>query len=215
VRKLTLTFDNGPVAETTPSVLDLLDRFGIKAHFYLVGNRLADPQLFDLAAQTREQGHLIGNHTMTHTVPLGRTRDPEHVRNEIISAQEALGTLVGEIKLFRPYGGGGTLGPHLLSAAAAEHLRSNNYTVVGWNVVPRDWELPPDSWVDRAIPMTETEEWPVVVLHDRPGTAMKYLERFLVSMIERGFEFTQDVAPSCVLIADREIRPAARGLIAA
>jgi hypothetical protein len=63
--------------------------------------------------------------------------------------------------------------------------------------------------------MTETEEWPVVVLHDRPGTAMKYLERFLVSMIERGFEFTLDVAPSCVLIADGEIRPAARGLIAA
>ena len=55
MRKLTLTFDNGPVAETTPSVLDLLDHFGIKAHFYLVGNRLADPQLFDLAAQTRSK----------------------------------------------------------------------------------------------------------------------------------------------------------------
>ena len=60
---LTLTFDNGPDPETTPQVLDVLARRGIRATFFVVGERLAAPGGHALAAAAQAAGHWIGNHT--------------------------------------------------------------------------------------------------------------------------------------------------------
>ena len=59
-----LTFDDGPVPEVTPWVLDLLDSYGIKATFFMVGDNVArNPELFE---EVRRRGHSYGNHTMHH-----------------------------------------------------------------------------------------------------------------------------------------------------
>ena len=73
---LTLSFDNGPEPEVTPGVLDTLARHGIKTTFFVIGEKLLDPQRRDLAVETHAEGHWIGNHTFTHSVPLGLQRDP-------------------------------------------------------------------------------------------------------------------------------------------
>ena len=68
---LTLSFDNGPDPETTPRVLDILAERGIKTTFFVIGEKLADPQRRQLAERAHKEGHWIGNHTYTHSVPAG------------------------------------------------------------------------------------------------------------------------------------------------
>ena len=59
-----LTFDDGPIPEATPFILDTLDRFEAKATFFMVGDNAAKyPHLFE---EVRLRGHAIGNHTYNH-----------------------------------------------------------------------------------------------------------------------------------------------------
>ena len=59
-----LTFDDGPIPEVTPWVLDLLDNNGIKATFFLVGDNVRrHPELLE---EIKKRGHSWGNHTMNH-----------------------------------------------------------------------------------------------------------------------------------------------------
>ena len=63
-RVVYLTFDDGPIPEQTPWVLDILDRYGIKATFFMVGDNVRRNP--DLLAEVRRRGHSVGNHTMHH-----------------------------------------------------------------------------------------------------------------------------------------------------
>lgn len=59
-----LTFDDGPIPEITPWVLDLLDKYNIKATFFLVGDNVRKhPKEFQMIV---ERGHRLGNHTFNH-----------------------------------------------------------------------------------------------------------------------------------------------------
>ena len=69
--EVTLTFDNGPEPEVTPAVLEVLRRRGLRASFFVLGHKLADPARRALAERAHAEGHWIGNHTFTHAVPLG------------------------------------------------------------------------------------------------------------------------------------------------
>src|SRR5919109_188661 len=120
---VTLTFDNGPEPGVTPRVLETLARFSIKATFFVLGTKLADPPRRRLAEQARAEGHWVGNHTMTHGTPLGRLKAAGAARREILAAQKMLGDLAHRDRLFRPFGGGGALGPHLLSQEAVDVLK--------------------------------------------------------------------------------------------
>ena len=195
---VTLTFDNGPAIGTTEHVLDMLGERGIRATFFVVGDMLRRGGARELAARAVTEGHWVGNHTLTHTTPLGDDPDPDYARREIEGAQALLGDLAHERKLFRPAGGGGHLGPHLLSPAATEILRDGGYTCVLWSSVPRDWE-DPEGWVDTALADVERLDHAVVVLHDLPTGAMDALPRFLDALGARGVDVVQDF-PSDVVV---------------
>src|SRR5690606_20094505 len=63
-KKVYLTFDDGPIPEITPSILDTLAEYGIKATFFCVGENIErNPDLF---ARLLAEGHRIGNHTQNH-----------------------------------------------------------------------------------------------------------------------------------------------------
>ena len=61
-RRVALTFDDGPHAEFTPQVLDVLGKYGAEACFFLVGERI-DPELL---LRMDAEGHIVGNHTFSH-----------------------------------------------------------------------------------------------------------------------------------------------------
>lgn len=195
MQPICLTFDNGPEPEVTPGVLEVLARRGLAATFFVVGGKLRESPA--LAERAKAEGHRIGNHTLTHGVPLGRRSAAESVA-EIAETDALMGALHGPDRLFRPNGGGGALGPHLLSAAALRHLKEHRHTIVLWNAVPGDFR-DPDGWPLTARGMIEAATAPVLlVLHDLPNGAMRHLDRFLGGLLDAGAAFTQEPPSSCV-----------------
>ncbi len=202
--RITLTFDNGPDPEVTPRVLDVLARAGIKATFFVLGEKLRDPARRAMAERARAAGHWIGNHTFHHAQPLGLSADPDIGEKEIGRTQALIGGLADERRLFRPFGGGGKLGPHLLSRSALEYLVAGRYTCVLWNAIPRDWE-DPDGWVETALEQCRALDWALLVLHDLPTGAMDRLARFIGEARAAGAAFAQDFPPACVPLVRGQI----------
>src|SRR4051812_39170973 len=107
--RITITFDNGPTPGITDEVLDVLAEHGARSTFFVVGEKLRSAAGRACAARAAREGHWIGNHTMTHTVPFGDSDEPDFAEREIEAAQAEIGTLAHEDRLFRPYAGGGVL----------------------------------------------------------------------------------------------------------
>jgi peptidoglycan/xylan/chitin deacetylase (PgdA/CDA1 family) len=205
--RVTLTFDNGPTPGVTERVLDHLLARRIPAVFFVVGEKLGAPRGRALAVRACAEGHAIGNHTMTHSVPLGENPDAEYATREIEDTQKVLGELASAEKLFRPIGGGGAIGPHLLSAAALRLLQDGKYTCVLWSSVPGDWK-DQDGWVDRCLADVAGRDWTVVVIHDVENAALPRLSEFLDRLESLGVEFRQDFPDDVVVISRGElIRP--------
>ncbi|MBR1666863.1 MAG: polysaccharide deacetylase family protein [Bacteroidaceae bacterium] len=117
-----LTFDDGPIPESTPWLIETLDHYGVKATFFMVGDNVRKyPELFELI---RSHGHRLGNHTFNHigglTVGSGR-----YLRN----ANKA-DKLIGS-HLFRPPRG-------WMRNAQYINLR-RHYTIIMWDLVTRDY----------------------------------------------------------------------------
>ena len=198
--RVTLSFDNGPCVGVTDGVLELLARRGVATTFFVVGQNLRDPAARALAQRAVEEGHWVGNHTLTHSVQLGGTAAAADAHlQEIAGAQDLLGGLAHPDRFYRPYGAGGVIGKDLLSPAAVELLCAGGYTCVLWSSVPRDWE-PQVDWVERCLADVDAQEWPLVVLHDLRGCAPARLPELLDRLADRRVEIVQDVPPACVPI---------------
>jgi peptidoglycan/xylan/chitin deacetylase (PgdA/CDA1 family) len=212
VPDVTLTFDNGPEASVTGHVLDVLAARGVRATFFVVGERLATADGRTLAERARAEGHWIGNHTFTHRAPFGELPDAEQSRREIEETQSVIGDLAHPDRLFRPVGGGGDLDERLLTADVVDTLVRGRYTCVLWTAVPRDWE-DPDGWVERAIEQCAGREESLVVLHDVEGGHMDHLDRFLEAAAGAGLRFRQPFPAACVPIRRGEIVRPLEGLV--
>jgi peptidoglycan-N-acetylglucosamine deacetylase len=212
VKRLTLTFDNGPAPGCTERILSALDERGLPATFFMIGDRLAEHAARRTAERVKDAGHVIGNHTMTHGVPLGTCGSEARVRAEIGGAQDALRSLTGDQLLFRP-NGRGVLGPHLLSEAAVAYLMTHRYSVVTWNAVPRDWEIRQGGWVTRAHRAIELHDWTVLVLHDHHHRTIDDLAAFLDAVAQRDIEIRSDFPTTCLPIEDGRVHPALDGLM--
>ncbi len=201
---VTLSFDNGPEPEVTPHVLDTLARHGIKTTFFVIGSKLETRERRRLSERARGEGHWIGNHTYTHTIPLGLSSDPDVAEAEIGRTQRLLEGLSHSDRLFRPFGGGGHLDARLMTADVLHYLLRGLYTCVLWSAIPRDWD-DPDGWPERALAQALARDWSLMVLHDLPSGAMRHLDRFLGRAREAGIGFRQDFPPDCVPIRCGEI----------
>jgi peptidoglycan-N-acetylglucosamine deacetylase len=211
---VTLTFDNGPEPAVTPRVLDELARADIKATFFVLGSKLADPERRAIAKRAHAEGHWIGNHTWSHQQPLGTVTDPARVVAEIIDTEAAIDELAHPDHLFRPFGGGGAIGQHLLSAAAVDVLRKERMTCVLWNAIPRDWD-DPRGWAETAIAQCLTQPWTVLVLHDLPTGAMGRLRIFIDRVRDHGGRFRQEFPTELVPIRRGEVTGGLAGYVAA
>jgi peptidoglycan/xylan/chitin deacetylase (PgdA/CDA1 family) len=204
LKRVTLTFDNGPTPGITEAVQDILSARRIRATFFLIGKKLMEPGGRELAATAHSEGHWIGNHSLTHSVPLGEKTDLEYARREIEETQNLIGELGHEDKLFRPMGGGGSIGPHLLSREALHLLEEGRYTCVLWSSVPGDWK-DQGGWVDRCLSEIALRDWTVVVVHDVKNACLPRLPEFLDRLGSLNAEFRQDFPKDVVIIKRGEI----------
>ena len=196
----------------TPAVLDVLARHGVASTFFVIGRKLLDPAARACAERAHAEGHWIGNHTWTHSRPLGEQPGAEAAALEIGRTETEIGALSHAPPLFRPTGGGGHLDRRLLSREAAALLRAGGYTCVLWNALPRDWDRP-HEWVEVALGQIATQPWSLMVLHDLPTGAMDHLDRFLTEARRRGCRFRQDFPPACVIITAGQATGALGGFV--
>ncbi len=123
-RAVYLTFDDGPIPEATPYILDVLEQLQIKATFFMVGdNAFKYPHLVE---EVRKRGHRIGNHTYNH---VGGLRCVVwHYLSNVEKAEELLQTN----RLFRP--------PHgWMGPIKYRVIRHTKWRIVMWDVVTRDY----------------------------------------------------------------------------
>jgi peptidoglycan/xylan/chitin deacetylase (PgdA/CDA1 family) len=188
----------------TDRVLDILEATVVKATFFVLGAKLAARERRALAKRAHAEGHWIGNHTWSHAEPLGRIADPSRVISEIVETQALIGELAHPERLFRPFGGGGTVGTHLLNDVAVKTLQQQRMSCVLWNAVPRDWE-DPRGWAETALVQCLAQPWTLLVLHDLPTGAMGRLRIFIDRVRDHGGTFRQDFPPECVPIRAGEV----------
>lgn len=121
-RAVYLTFDDGPIPEVTPWVLDVLDKYRIKATFFMVGDNVRKhPDEFKMVV---ERGHRIGNHTYNHLK--GMAEHTDHYMANIDKADCYLST-----NLFRP--------PHGLMRLRQYRALCERYHIIMWDLVTRDY----------------------------------------------------------------------------
>lgn len=96
-KEIALTIDDGPDPEVTPRVLDLLDRHGVKATFFCIGERAARHP--DICRMIASRGHEIENHSQHHFHHFS-VMGPRALRREILTAQETLASVAGRAPLF-------------------------------------------------------------------------------------------------------------------
>ena len=202
---VTLSFDNGPDPEVTPHVLDVLAARGLRSSFFVIGRKLADPAARALAERAHAEGHWIGNHTWTHSTPLGQFADRGGAIAEIAQTQQEIGRLTHTAKWFRPFGGGGRIGPWLLSAGARDYLVAQGFSIVLWNSIPRDWDAH-EEWPERALADCRAQDHTLVVLHDHVAPSVRQLDRFLGTLLDEGFTIQQDFPEECVPVHGGDVR---------
>ena len=193
--KITLSFDNGPEPEVTDHVLDVLGAERVRSTFFVIVEKLADPERRARAERARAEGRWIGNHSLTHSKPFGRREDRDGAEDEIGRAHGCSARSPIPTASSRPFGGGGALDSGLLNRKVVDYLCAGGFTCVLWNCVPRDWK-DPVGWVERALEQCRVTPWSVVVLHDLSTGAMLNLGRFIERLRDGGAEIVQDFPPA-------------------
>ena len=137
VKKLAITFDDGPNPSITPRLLDLFDKYNARATFFVIGRFVREAP--DLLQETVERGHSIDNHTETHHNLF--LRSPSHIREELERCNDAIAETVGSPpRWFRPPFG--LRNPWVLPAANRLGLQG-----VMWTLIPGDWRARSAEWL--------------------------------------------------------------------
>lgn len=174
-KEIYLTFDDGPIPRVTPWVLDLLEKYGIRATFFMVGDN-ARKHPAELEA-VRERGHLLGNHTFNHVrgLQMGILPYAENVQK----ADSLLHT-----PLFRP--------PHGFMSPAQYAYVKRHFHVVMWDLVTRDYSKRLNGPQVLAIVKRYARNGSIVTFHDslKSEEKLRYaLPRAIEWLQEEGYAF--------------------------
>lgn len=174
-RSIYLTFDDGPIPESTPWVLDVLDRFGIKATFFMVGDNVRKyPGLYE---EVLRRGHRVGNHTMHHL-------QGAHVTTRRFVDDVAEAARYIDSDLFRP--------PHGWMRFRQTSKVNRYYRIVMHDIVTRDYS----SYLSASDVVANVKKYAapgsIIVFHDSLKSLPRIRESLPICLewlISQGYEF--------------------------
>ena len=170
-----LTFDDGPIPEVTPWVLDVLDAYHIKATFFFVGDNVRKhPGVYNM---TLERGHRVGNHTYNHIQGFC-TKSKDYLGN-VAKAAEWI-----QSDLFRP--------PHGHMRLPQLYFLKKEYQIVMWDVVTRDYSPHMTSQGVINVVKKYTRNGSIIVFHDSLkaiGRIEEALPQSIEWLIAQGYQF--------------------------
>lgn len=169
-----LSFDDGPIPESTPWTLALLKKESIKASFFCVGENVKKhPKLYE---QILEQGHSVGNHTYNHIRGLTHSTS-EYIKN-VDKAKQYISS-----NLFRPpYG--------MIKKSQIKKL--NNYRIIMWDILSEDYrnDISYDDCLKKII--KQTRKGSIVLFHNNIKSEKKMrhvLVRYIEFLKSKGYIF--------------------------
>jgi peptidoglycan/xylan/chitin deacetylase (PgdA/CDA1 family) len=177
-KEIAISFDDGPAANYTPEILQLLKQENIKATFFCIGYRIAGNE--NILRQIKNEGHIIGNHSYSH-----------HFWFDMYSSKKMLGDLkmmdhemervTGmRPKLFRPpYG---VTNPNLKKA-----IINGGYTPVGWSVRSLDTVIKDEKKLFDKI-IGSLKPGAVFLFHDTQKVTLNMLPEFIKEVKNRGYQ---------------------------
>lgn len=175
VHAVFLTFDDGPVPESTPFILDTLAQYNVKATFFMVGENVL--RYHDLYNRIVEEGHQVGNHTFNHMGSLKHWALTYGINTE--KANELI-----HAHLFRP--------PHGWMRWSVYWWLSKRYKIVMWDLVTRDYS----KWMTPEDVLKNVKRYArngsIITFHDSTKSIekLKYaLPEALKWLKEQGYEF--------------------------
>ena len=165
-----ITFDDGPIPEVTPWLLDVLDSLGVKATFFMVGDNVRrHPELFE---EIKRRGHSYGNHTMHHIRGYSTS-----MRTYLRDLDEADALI--RSPLFRP--------PHGIIRWSQSLFIRSRYNLVMYDVVTRDYARNITPAEVLANVKRFTRDGSIIVFHD----SLKSVDKLRV-MLADAIRWLQD-----------------------
>jgi len=176
---IAMTFDDGPSAENTPRLLEMLKQRNIKATFFLIGqNAASNPEI---VRRILADGHEIGNHSWTHP-QLSKLSD-ERVTAEITKTQEAIKSAGGftPTLLRPPYGA--------ITPRQREWIENQfGLNIILWSVDPFDWKRPGASVITQRI-LTQVHAGAIILSHDIHKQTVDAMPATLDGLMRKGYKF--------------------------
>lgn len=180
---LYLTFDAGYENGNTPAILDALKKHGAPAAFFVVGNFIEDEP--ELVKRMVEEGHIVGNHTMTHP-DMSAISTQESFQEELAGVEKLFQDLTGEpmIKFYRPPRGVYSIS----NLAMADNL---GYATFFWSLAYVDWNQEQQPSREEAFSKLLPRVHPgaIVLLHSTSSTNAEILDELLTKWEEMGYSF--------------------------
>ena len=178
---IALTFDDGPHKKYTIEILDLLERYGAKGTFFIVGEQAEKNP--EIVLRMYEEGHELANHTYTHP----HSRNVSKIMKEIKQTNDTIYSITGYTPtLFRPVEG-------LYTDAMIEEVVKSGFKVVmwSWHQDTVDWKNPGVNNIVNTV-LKGTKEGDVILFHDGGGNraqTVKALEKILPKLQNQGYQF--------------------------
>lgn len=180
---LYLTFDAGYENGNTPAILDALKKHGAPAAFFVVGNFIEDEP--ELVKRIVEEGHIVGNHTMTHP-DMSAISTQQSFQEELAGVEKLFQDLTGEpmVKFYRPPRGVYSIS----NLAMADNL---GYATFFWSLAYVDWNQEQQPSREEAFSKLLPRVHPgaIVLLHNTSSTNAEILDELLTKWEEMGYSF--------------------------
>jgi peptidoglycan/xylan/chitin deacetylase (PgdA/CDA1 family) len=214
LKEVVITIDDGPTQGVTDKILDILEKYGVQATFFSVGNRAK--QHPELMARMAREGHIVANHTLTHphigkiaqdvnffTRRLKRSAK-EKIRNEILGAHEVISPYLGNATryYFRAPGASwdskatellnktdispNYYGPILWDVGGQLDKSASGFVrrAAGWGCWSRGWSV--EECLQGFINETLEKKGGVVLFHDLSSKSAQLIERYIQALLSRG-----------------------------
>ena len=180
---LYLTFDAGYENGCTEKILDTLKKHNVKAEFFLVGNYVEKNA--DLVRRMVEEGHIVGNHTMTHP-DMSAITDKAAFQKELTGMEDLFKEVTGKElpKYYRPPRG-------IYSEENLKMAKELGYQTVFWSLAYKDWENDNQPTADYAMGklIPRTHNGAVILLHSTSKTNAEVLDQLLTQWKKEGYRF--------------------------
>lgn len=178
-KKIALTIDAAWEDDKTPFILETLDKYNVKATFFLCGF-WAEKYADDVKA-IADAGHELGNHTATH--PHMNKLSESEIKKELDDFEQLMENIVGKrTTLFRaPYGE--------YNDSVIKTVRSLGYEVLQWNIDTIDWkeERSAQTILDTVLPKLEGGS--IILCHNNGFKIKEYLPKLIEQAQAEGYEF--------------------------